>query len=85
MDFALGVVDILQRLVKTLITRYQNRGPGLFCTILSGDLVEIRNWLEDNRKHVDESHFSEVLTLLESLCKVSLGSYNYMIQVIPLY
>lgn len=76
-DFALGAIEALETIVKTLLTRFQQRGSStLYCRLLRGNLSEFRVWLEHNRKKSDLSYFSEGLDVLEDICKVSLPSFH---------
>lgn len=71
--FALGAIEALETIVKTLLTRFQQRGSStLHCRLLRGNLSEFRVWLEHNRKKADPSYLSEGLAVLEDICKVSL-------------
>lgn len=72
-EFALGAIEILEKLVKALITRYEKKGSAGFCTLLRSDLSQIRIWLENTRTRADENYFAEILDLLEAICKVGRG------------
>ena len=74
-DFALRATEALEAIVKTLVTRFQQRGSTtLNCRLLRGNLSEFRVWLEHNRNNADPAYFSEGLAVLEDICKVNLPS-----------
>jgi hypothetical protein len=74
-DFALGATEALETIVKTLLTRFEQRGSSTSnCRLLRGNLSEFRVWLEHNRNNADPSYFFEGLAVLEDICKVSLPS-----------
>ena len=73
-DLALSAIKVLDGLVKTLGTRYQNRDLELtgLCGLLNGYLAEVILWLEGKEGHADPSALARILGLLEDICKVRL-------------